>query len=319
MKNFRQPATNQSYSIISTMRLVIQLFIFSLFISANMFGQNPLEGRWDITIQINGQSKPSWLEVTHSGFKTFVGRFVGISGSARPISKVSVDGDRFQFSIPPQWEEGNNDLLLEGRLEGNRLNGTIVFPDGQKFTWQGQRAGSITQGNIEGKKIALITNNISDHWHADGPNTWRIENGVLRIDKPGANLITNEKFSNFKLHVEFRYPSGGNSGVYLRGRHELQISDSKGKDPSVTEFGAIYGFIAPNKQVAAPANEWQSYDITLNGRTITVIANGETIICEQEIPGITGGALDSNEAEPGPIMLQGDHSAIEYRNITIYH
>jgi hypothetical protein len=63
--------------------------------------------------------------------------------------------------------------------------------------------------------------------------------------------------------------------------------------------------------------EWQSYDITLTGRMVTIVANGKTIICNREIPGITGGALDSREGEPGPIMLQGDHEPIEYRNIIL--
>jgi hypothetical protein len=68
---------------------------------------------------------------------------------------------------------------------------------------------------------------------------------------------------------------------------------------------------------AKAAGEWQSYDVTLIGRMVTVVANGQTIIYKQEIPGITGGAIDSNEAAPGPIMLQGDHGPIEYRNIII--
>ncbi|MFI5187815.1 MAG: DUF1080 domain-containing protein, partial [Chitinophagales bacterium] len=69
--------------------------------------------------------------------------------------------------------------------------------------------------------------------------------------------------------------------------------------------------------VAKKPGEWQSYDITFTGRMVTVIANGKTVICNQEIPGITGGALDSKEGDPGPIMLQGDHEPIEYRNIIL--
>ena len=63
--------------------------------------------------------------------------------------------------------------------------------------------------------------------------------------------------------------------------------------------------------------EWQSYDITLVGRLVTVVLNGKTIISNQQIPGITGGALDSDEAAPGPLYLQGDHTAVEYRNIVL--
>jgi hypothetical protein len=87
--------------------------------------------------------------------------------------------------------------------------------------------------------------------------------------------------------------------------------------PTTGDFGAIYGFIAPSEQVAKAPGTWQTYDITLTGRMLTVVANGKTIICNREIPGITGGALDSNEGEPGPIYLQGDHGPVEYRNIVL--
>jgi hypothetical protein len=129
--------------------------------------------------------------------------------------------------------------------------------------------------------------------------------------------MTEQKFDDFKLHIEFRYPAGSNSGIYLRGRHEVQVEDNYGKQPSPTYFGGIYGFLTPNVMAALPAGSWQTYDITLIGRRVTITANGQTIICDQIIPGITGGALDSQEGLPGPILLQGDHGPVEYRNITM--
>ncbi|PYP50103.1 MAG: DUF1080 domain-containing protein, partial [Gemmatimonadetes bacterium] len=141
--------------------------------------------------------------------------------------------------------------------------------------------------------------------------------GVLSNQKGGANLVTDRTVTDFKLHVEFRYPAHGNSGIYLRGRHEVQIEDPDvGTTPSET-LGAIYGFIAPNESVGKKPGEWQTYDITLVGRLLTVVLNGHRIICEQNIPGPTGGALDSNEGAPGPIFLQGDHGPVEYRNIVL--
>ena len=150
-----------------------------------------------------------------------------------------------------------------------------------------------------------------------GENQWVVENGVLRSPKSGSNLVSEQKFTDFKLHIEFRCPKGSNSGVYLRGRYEVQIEDSYGKEPQKDYMGAVYGFIKPLVMAAKPAGEWQTYDITLVGRVITVVANGKTIICNQEIPGITGGALDSQEGQPGPLMIQGDHGPIEYRNIVL--
>jgi hypothetical protein len=83
------------------------------------------------------------------------------------------------------------------------------------------------------------------------------------------------------------------------------------------DMGAIYGFLAPNENASKGAGEWQTYDITLVGRRVTVVLNGKTIICDQTIPGITGGALDSDEGAPGPIYLQGDHGPVLYRNLHI--
>jgi len=139
----------------------------------------------------------------------------------------------------------------------------------------------------------------------------------LKSPKSGANIRTSGKFNDFKLHVEFRVPKGSNSGVYLRGRYEVQITDSYGKEPALGELGAIYGFIQPLELPAKAAGEWQIFDVTLVGRVVTVALNGKTIIYKNEIPGITGGAIDSNEAEAGPIMFQGDHGPIEYRNIVL--
>jgi hypothetical protein len=281
---------------------------------------SPLEGRWDITVDVAGKPSPSWLEIRHSGTKTLVGQFTGFSGSARPISIVHVKEGKFSFAIPPQWEEGNNDLRVEGSLQGNNLSGTLTNCDGKTYNWKGVRAPSLrrTTAPVWGKAIALTGGNSMKGWHAVGaPNQWIAENGILRSPKSGANLVTDEKFNDFKLHVEFRIPKGSNSGVYLRGRYEVQVTDSKGMEPALDQMGAVYGFILPSEMVAKNAGEWNTFDITLIGRMLTLVANGKTVITNQEIPGITGGALDSNEGEPGPLYIQGDHGAVEYRNIVI--
>ena len=150
-----------------------------------------------------------------------------------------------------------------------------------------------------------------------GENQWTVQRGILKSPHSGSNLVTNQLFTDFKLHIEFRCPKESNSGVYLRGRYEVQIEDSYGKEPQKDLLGAIYGFLTPNEMAAKPADDWQTYDVTLIGRLVTVVANGKEIICRQTIPGITGGAIDSNEGEPGPLLLQGDHGPIEYRNIVI--
>jgi hypothetical protein len=235
------------------------------------------------------------------------------------VSKINFKDGKLNFSIPPQWEDGDNDFILEGSLNNGSLSGTITSCDGKKYPWTGVRAPSLvrTTPPVWGNPVTLFNGKNTDGWYAMGPNQWMAKNGVLTSEKSGSNLVTKDKFSDFKLHIEFRYPKESNSGIYLRGRYEVQVSDSYGKSPLVDEFGAVYGFIIPTEMAAKMAGEWQAYDITLIGRMITVVANGKTIICNQEIPGITGGALDSNEGEPGQIYLQGDHGPVEYRNIVI--
>ena len=281
---------------------------------------DPIIGRWDITIQGQDGSMPSWLEVRKSGNKTLVGQFVAVVGSARPISKVEVNGNGFRFAIPPQWEQGANDLAVEGTLEMDALSGTITFPDGAKHSFTGKRAPALRPTVLPtwGDPVRLFNGRDLTGWHPLGAtNQWQAASGILRSPKSGSNLATDRLFNDFKLHIEFRYPKGSNSGVYLRGRHEVQIEDTTSGEPGLGVIGAIYGFIAPSEIAAKPAGEWQTYDITLIGRMVTVVLNGKTVIANREIPGITGGALDSNEGDPGPIYLQGDHGPIEYRNITL--
>ena len=278
-----------------------------------------VEGRWDITIYDAGKTMPSWLEVVHSGLHTLVGQFVGMGGSARPISKINFENGKVSFSIPPQWETGN-DLSFEATLQGDSLAGTVTFPNGKTYNCSGVRAPSLKRPSTPswGKPIKLLNGKDLKGWHPSGEkNQWVVENGILKSAAPGSNLITDASFTDFKLHVEFRYSKRGNSGVYLRGRYEVQILEENSISPPKGTLGAVYGFIAPSELVAKNVGDWQNYDITLTGRMVTIVANGITIICNQEIPGITGGALNSNEGEPGPIMLQGDHEAIEYRNLIL--
>ncbi|MDE3183369.1 MAG: DUF1080 domain-containing protein [Bacteroidota bacterium] len=278
-----------------------------------------IQGRWDLTVDIGGKMYPSWLEIHHSGLKMLVGRFVGTGGSARPISRIYLENGKMSFSIPPQWEAEPNDLKVEGTLQGDNLTGTMTMPDGKTYNWTGKRAPLLHRDKEPDwdTPIKLFDGQTMKQWHATGPNQWIVENGMLRSPHSGSNLVSNRTFRDFKLHIEFRYPKESNSGVYLRGRYEVQVIDSKGMEPSSVLLGGIYGFLAPSEMVAKAAGEWQSYDITLIGRMVTVYVNGKKVICNEEIPGITGGALDSDEGAPGPIYLQGDHGPIDYRNIII--
>src|SRR4051812_2346014 len=280
-------------------------------------------GRWDLTVRGNDTvAHPSWLEVHSSGRGVLVGRFVGVVGSVRPISRITLTNDTLRFSLPPQWEAGDSDIQVQGVLMGDSLVGSLTTPDGTRMSWTGVRAPALRHANPAwAPALHLLNGKGLTGWHTvGGTNQWSMVNGVLTNAKGGANLVTDGVFTDFKLHVEVKYPARGNSGVYLRGRHEVQVEDSvvTNADGEATGgLGAIYGFLLPNQNAAKGAGQWEMLDITLVGRRVTVVLNGKQIICEREIPGTTGGALDSKEGTPGPIMLQGDHGPVEYRNIVL--
>lgn len=282
--------------------------------------RGPATGRWDLKITAADGTLPSWLEVQKSGNNALVGRFVAVVGSSRPVSRIIFENDTLRFSIPPQWEQGEQELSVEARVNKDSLSGTIMFPNGARLPFTGVRAPALRAGPVQGgKPVTLFNGKDLTGWHAlpGGQNAWQVVNGVLTNTKAGANLATDEKYTDFKLHIEFRYPARGNSGIYLRGRYEVQIEDPVLGVVAIEGLGAIYGLIPPNASVAKNAGEWQTYDITLIGRQVTVELNGVEVICKRDIPGPTGGALDSDERLPGPIFLQGDHGPVEFRNIVI--
>ena len=278
-------------------------------------------GRWDITVDKGGKSLPSWLEVQKSGNHTLVGRFTADGGSARPISEVKVADGKYSFSIPPQWEDSNRYLDFEFEVNGDAIKGTMVYVDGVTYNFTGVRAPALIkeQPPVWGKPVRLFNGKDLTGWHADGKNQWVVENGILTSPHSGSNIITDKTFNDFKLHVEFRFGQGANSGVYLRGRYEVQIMDNTTgpKEPINNVFSSIYGVLPPNKMMSKGPGRWQTYDITLIGRLVTVVANGHTVICNAVIPGITGGAIDSKEGEPGPIYFQCEAGPIEFRNVVI--
>jgi len=150
-------------------------------------------------------------------------------------------------------------------------------------------------------------------------NHWTVENGDLLNTQGGANLKSTRSFEDFQLHFEVNCPADGNSGIYLRGRYELQIEyqDVDANDP-FHSIGAIYSFVAPTKMLPRTPGKWETFDVTLVGRRISIVRNGTKTVDNQEIPGPTGGALDSNEGAPGQFYIQGDHTGgLRYRNITI--
>ena len=279
-------------------------------------------GRWDLTLKTPEKEAPSWLEITEEGGQ-FHARMVSRWGHARPLPKVEISKGHILFVSPKEEEERKDDMVFEGDLKGDHLVGKTTGPDGTPWQWTGERAPKLERKTPPkwGKPVQLFDGKDLNGWTASDPNAsakWTVDNGTLVSPGRGPELISNAKFGDFKLHVEFNCGKGANSGVYLRGRYEVQIEDDPEPEGPTMRTGSVYGFLAPSPEQPRRPGEWQSYDITFIGRTVTLVQNGQTIIDQQEIPGITGGALDSHEGLPGPIYLQGSEAGhVAFRNITI--
>lgn len=311
-------------------KLILQLALglcLSAFASST-FAQNPgfadaVLGRWDITVQgADGVSYPSWLEVRLRKENELMASFVGRFGSMRYASKAEYANGELTIAIPAQYEAGPKVLVFTGKLSGDQLAGTVVDENGKTIQWTAKRAPALTPAKTVtwGKTIQLFNGKDLAGWKLRNnahPNCWSVENGVMTNKTPCADIISDQKFTDFKAHIEFQVVPNGNSGVYLRGRYETQISDGYQQAIDSLRMGAIYGWLKPAVDAAKKPGEWQTLDITLVGRKVTVAFNGQTIIDNETIPGITGGALDSDEAAPGPIMLQGDHTKVMYRKVEI--
>jgi 3-keto-disaccharide hydrolase len=279
-------------------------------------------GRWDISIKTPSRVLPSWIEVSDEQGRPKV-VMVGVSDHATPLGKVEIKNGEIEF-LSPKGEEGfSNDVQFKGKLAGGKLVGTASSPDGTSWPWIGRRAPSLKRQAAPrwGKPIRLFDGKDFKGWKFSEPSqaaVWKVEDGTLVRDGTGSDIVTTSKFEDFKLHLEFNCGPMSNSGVYLRGRYEVQIETDSASEPPSHHTGGVYGFLAPHPELPRKPGEWRSFDITLVGRTITVVEDGQTIINHQQIPGITGGALDSNEGELGSIYLQGSEKGrLAFRNIVI--
>ena len=311
------------FSLVSSVLLLLAQIYFAKESLAQGSGSGQaFLGRWDLTLKTPQKEAPSWLEITQEGGQ-FHARFTSRWGNPRPLPKVEISGDHILFVSPKAEEERKDDMVFEGKLSGDKLTGTTTGPDGTQWTWTGERAPKLARkGTPEwGKPVALFNGKDLSGWTMSDPNAsakWTVENGTLVSPGRGPELISTAKFDDFKLHLEFNCGKGANSGVYLRGRYEVQIENDPEPEGPTMRTGGVYGFLAPSPEPPRRPGEWQTYDITLVGREITLVLNGQTIIDKQEVPGITGGALDSHEGLPGPIYLQGSEAGhVAFRNITI--
>jgi hypothetical protein len=283
---------------------------------------DPVLGRWDLTVHGTEGPYPSWLEVLLRKESELMGRFVGRFGSNRHVSEITYNAGELLVRIPVQYERSKSGLVFKGRLVGDRLEGTTEDEKGATLKWTGVRAPALVRDVPPkwGRTVDLFNGKDLSGWKlrsADRGECWSIADGAMTNSPPCVDIITERRFADFKLHAEFNIVPKSNSGVYVRGRYEVQIQDDAARAIDSLRMGGVYGFLRPATNASGKPGDWQTFDITLVGRRVTVLLNGRTIIDDAEIPGITGGALDSDEAAPGPLMLQGDHGKIAFRKIVI--
>ena len=281
---------------------------------------SPLVGRWDITVATPHGTLIDWLGVTEKD-GVFDIWYQPPGGNVFQLTNFKVEGAHAVLTLR-KADAGMPPLTWEVDAVGDRLSGT-------------QKRGGET-GVIKGVRAPALDRPEPKEWSApeplfngkdltgwvpvdQAPNHWLARDGELINESHGANLKTTRTLDDLKLHIEFNCPDDGNSGGYLRGRYEVQIEyEPVADNPPERRIGSIYGFLTPSVELPRKPGTWESFDVTLVGRTVTVVRSGVTILDRREIRGTTGGALDSNEGAPGPIYLQGDHTGgLRFRNITV--
>ena len=330
--------------LLSTLAGVCGMLLGLASLGAAAEGGNPYVGNWALTIPGGGAG---WLGVNENQGKLSASVLWG-GGSVLPVDGVTLAGDQLVVTRLQQHEQKDasgksvkvtTTETITASVEGDSLKLTTVKqqPDGKetgKASFLGQRipplppAPDLSKVKF-GAPITLFNGKNLDGWklvNHQAVNGWSVKEGVLTNDpvqeagtphKSYGNLQTEQEFEDFQLTLETSVPKGGNSGIYLRGIYEVQVVDSYGHGLDSHNMGAIYSRITPSEAAEKPAGEWQTFDITLVDRYVTVILNGKKIIDNQPLFGCTGGALWSDQFRPGPLYLQGDHTGANYRNMVL--
>jgi hypothetical protein len=316
-------------------------------LSAQEESAAPFLGRWALTLDYDNKNA-GWLEVRQE--KGYLDAdLLWRWGSVTPIDHTIIQGNNLllvQSSEVVKKREGGSDRKLhpvqwfEVTMDGkDRIEGIANFPnsDGigvEVISFTGKRIppeGEVPKlkKSMMGEPVALFNGKDLDNWEIvekGAVSGWKVVDGIMTNDpvqKAGeehityGNIRTKANYEDFNLRLEVNVPPGSNSGVYLRGIYEIQVMDSYGKPLDPHNMGALYSRITPSQAAEKPAGEWQKLDITLYKRHLTVILNGKTIIDNQPVEGVTGEALTSDQFAPGPIMLQGDHGKVSYRNMVL--
>lgn len=314
---------------------------------------DPYMGDWEGTVTIAGRKQPVCVYMIPLDRGQYEARFVA------DFSKRAAYLHRLRGAI----REGKFQFLDDIPFDANHLTATtekgVLFP---VSLW----SGKLTEKSVEGKvagllkaqfelrktervspelgrlppagAVVLFDGNSLDHWQTrDGKTAgWKLlTNGVMEVR--GGDIVSQEKFDNFQLHLEFKLPfmpmafgqGRANSGVYLQTRYETQVLDSYGLEGLDNECGGFYQISRPLLNMCAPPLQWQSYDITFHqaklgadgkktaNARVTVIHNGVKIHDNFELPHVTPGGMNTKEGVPAGLLLQDHGNPVQYRNIWV--
>jgi len=303
-------------------RSVLLVLVSAALLPVASHGQaNPFIGRWDFNVPNSNGIGANWLGISEKS-GTLEIWFQPTGGHVYQVKNYKLDESHLVFTAAP-GTNGHPPMIWELDALSSKLTGT-----------QKRGADTIALTGLPAPALnrhapvswtrpePLLDGKDLNGWEPIGDtahNHWAVEDGLLMNQEHGANLKTNRKFRDFKLHFEVNCPDDANSGFYLRGRYELQLEyEPVEKNPPNRQMGSIYGRIAPAVALPRTPGQWETFDVTLVGRMVTVVRNGKTTIDHQEIDGITGGALDADEGELGSFYIQGDHTGgLKFRNITV--
>jgi len=297
-------------------------FLIALLATTSATAQdNPFLGKWNITGEGQYSAFVFWLEVKIEDGK-LAGKFLNRGGSVLPLPEIAIEDGELVFS--PQSPANRPKPVHRARVSEGRLLGRLSVGE-MDVPWVGVRPPAWGEQNANGKfrfgtPVALFDGRDMSNWdvqHKDRASGWNVVDGVMTNEARANNLVSKHRFENFRIRCEYKLAEKSNSGIYLRGRYELQVLDDAGKEPESHGHGALYSRVAPLVNASLPAGEWQVMEAVIVGNRLTVTLNGRKLHDNIVIDGITGGALDSREGDPGPIMLQGDHGKVWFRKVVV--
>ncbi len=299
--------------------LLISLVCFGI---TAMAQENPFLGKWDITGVGPHSNYVYWLEVKEEDGK-LTGSFLNQRGSVLPLAEIKIEGNELIFS-PKMPREDMPKPIHRAKVAEGRLLGMMTAGD-EEIAWIGERSPNWRDFNANkrfkmGAPVPLFDGKTMEKWevqHKDRPSGWTVVDGVMTNEPKANNLVTPHRFDDFKIYCEYKVEEKSNSGIYLRGRYELQVLDDAGKPPDIHGHMALYSRVKPAVNASLAAGQWQTMEATIVGNRLTVVLNGKKVHDNIVIDGITGGAIDSNEDELGPIMIQGDHGKVWFRKVIV--